>query len=489
VTGDGSVDTSGDPNEQESIVSELHYAEAVCAMGVLTKGGSLVLKMFNLFECETISLLYILALHFKELSIFKPASSRALNGETYIVAVGFLGIAPQILDSLLSFVSPKFPSGKALLPLSSIPQSFLNELIKIADYFTIKQVQALERNLELEKVWNQNIQQAIFDLNQDVVREFRRRCSIDYNREQPVRIVTNVELDGSAKALCHIASLIKGGLRQRSGGTLEDRQNRKRTREEFLLKNKDDDNNDDDGDDEVTEGRATKRRNLGQGKSVVTGQDTSKYPSTNTFTDEIDEDPSNNQLQESSSQSKGLKLMKKAGFTEGQGLGAHGQERLEPIETTLRDTRIGLGHHNQSMIVSSSSTSIPVVVDEPLFLSYDQPISYNLFSHLSNLNTMTIGLSLEQVLSSLFVKFDDLQSLYKKREEYFEKIENNILKKGNFFLSDQLEHLNKEEQYRNIHGHYIDYQTAYQLASLDHIFKLVRAYRWMVETFFFKKYF
>ena len=158
MTGDGSVDTSGDPNEQESIVAELHYAEAVCGLGALVKGGSLVLKMFSLLECETICLLYVLALHFKELSIFKPASSRAPNGETYAVATGFRGITAEVLDSLLSFVSPTFPEGKAMLSRESIPQHFLDELIRIADYFTMKQIQAIERNLQLETVWNRNVQ-------------------------------------------------------------------------------------------------------------------------------------------------------------------------------------------------------------------------------------------------------------------------------------------------------------------------------------------
>ncbi|CAF1429709.1 unnamed protein product [Didymodactylos carnosus] len=45
VTTDGSVDTSSDPNEQGSIVSELRYAEAVTALGASEKGGALVLKM------------------------------------------------------------------------------------------------------------------------------------------------------------------------------------------------------------------------------------------------------------------------------------------------------------------------------------------------------------------------------------------------------------------------------------------------------------
>ncbi|CAF3006173.1 unnamed protein product [Rotaria sp. Silwood2] len=468
VTGDGSVDTSADPNEQESIVSELHYAEAICALGALAKNGSLVLKMFNLFECETICLLYILALHFKELSIFKPASSRAPNGETYAIALGFRGIDSEVLDSLLSFVSREFPRGKALLSRESIPQSFLDALIKIADYFTMKQIQALERNLELEKVWNRNIQQAIFQLNQDVVKEFRRLCLIDYNYQQSVRIVTNVELDGSAKALGNSAAVVKGGLRQRAGGTLDDRQNRKRNREEFLSGiNNNEDVNNDEGEEQVV-----KKMNFGQGKTVIFGRDTLQMPTTNETLTEIEIDSSISQQQESSSESKAMKMMKKSGYVEGQGLGVHSQGRATPVESIMHDTRLGLGHHYQSLINSSSSLSIPTVIDEPLFSSFDQSISASSSSPLLNLQTITIGCNLSSILSSLFVKFDDLELLYKKREEYIFKTGNHRTRKAKIFVSDQLELLNKEERYRNIHGIYVNFQTAFQLASLDKIFKL-----------------
>jgi len=478
VTGDGSVDTSGDPNEQESIVSELHYAEAICALGALAKNGSLVLKMFNLFECETICLLYILALHFEELSIFKPASSRAPNAETYVVALGFRGIDPDILNSLLSFVSPTFPRGKALLSLSSIPRSFLDELIKIADYFTIKQIQAIERNLDLEKNWNRNVQQAIYQLNQDVVKEFRRKCSIDLKYTQSERIVKHVGLDGSAKALGNSATaVVKGGLYRRAGGTFEDRQNKKLEREEFLLQNNDNDNID--INDEVEEkGREIKRMSLGQGKTVAFGRNDSKKPTTSDIVTEMDVDSSNNQQQQSTSESWAMKLLKKKGYVEGQGLGVDGQGRSTPIETVMLDSRLGLGHRNQPSITSTSSSSsgLPGVVDEPLFTSYDQPISANSLPSPQKIQTKTIGSNLNSVLSSLFVKFDDLESLYKKREEYVEKIKDYNLNKIKIFISDQLEILNKEERFRDIHGIYVNYQTAFQLASLDKIFKLVRKY-------------
>jgi hypothetical protein len=443
-------------------------------MGALAKTGSLVLKMFNLFECETVCLLYILALHFDKLSIFKPASSRAPNGETYVVALGFRGIDPDILNSLLSFVSPKFPEGKALLSLSSIPQSFLNELIKIADYFNTKQVQALERNLNLEQIWNRNIQQAIFQLNLDVVKEFRVRCSINNNYKQLIRLVKDVCLDGSAKGLGNSAAVIKGGLRQRAGGTLEDRQKRKLDREEFLLKNNNNDNNDNDyNDDEEESERSAKRPAMGQNKPVVYGRDITIKSTASDSNNEIDADSSNGQQQEATSESKVMKMMKKSGFVEGQGLGIHGQGRSTPVEVVTIDTRLGLGHHNQSSIASTSSSGLPKVVDEPLFSSYDQPISANLVRPPQKLLMKTIGANLNSVLSSLFVKFDQLESLYKKREEYDKKIKDHNGNKPRIFISDQLEILNNGERYRNEHGIYSHYQAAFQLASLDKMFNLV----------------
>lgn len=458
----------------------------MCALGALARNGSLVLKMFNLFECETVCLLYILALHFKELSIFKPASSRAPNAETYVVALGFRGIDQDILNSLLSFVSPTFPSGKALLSLDSIPQSFLDELIKIAEYFTIKQIQAIERNLNLEQIWNRNVQQAIFQLNQDIVDEFRKQCSIDFHYRQSDRIVKNVGLDGSAKALGNSAAVVKGRLRQRAGGTLEDRQNLKRNREEFLLSNNDNNNNNnndsvDINDDDVEGERSAKRRNLGQGKTVVSGLDYSKKGRINDTIDEMDVESSNNEEQQQPpTESLAMKMMRKSGFIEGQGLGIHGQGRSTPIEPVMHTNRLGLGHHSQSTITSSSTSDVPKVVDEPLFSSFDQPISIDSSSSPLKLRSITIGLNLNRVLSSLFVKYEDLESLYKKRESFIEKTLHDNRKKTRIFISDQLENLNKGEQYKDGDGNninhpiYMDKSSAFQLASLDKEFKLVR---------------
>ena len=85
VTADGSIDCQSDPARQESIVSDLHHCEAVAALRILAPGGSLVLKMFTLFESESVCLLYLLVSVFNEVDVFKPATSKEGNSEVYIV--------------------------------------------------------------------------------------------------------------------------------------------------------------------------------------------------------------------------------------------------------------------------------------------------------------------------------------------------------------------------------------------------------------------
>jgi hypothetical protein len=63
-----------DPGNQEELTSPLHYAELVCVLGLLSIGGSTVLKMFTLFEYSTACILYLCNCLFESVSVFKPAT-------------------------------------------------------------------------------------------------------------------------------------------------------------------------------------------------------------------------------------------------------------------------------------------------------------------------------------------------------------------------------------------------------------------------------
>ena len=69
VTADGSVDCADNPGEQENVTSALHYSEVTAALHVLKPGGHFVLKMFTMFEDESVGLMYILRSCFDKVRI------------------------------------------------------------------------------------------------------------------------------------------------------------------------------------------------------------------------------------------------------------------------------------------------------------------------------------------------------------------------------------------------------------------------------------
>jgi len=95
VTADGSVDCSRDPAHQERDVAPLLRAEAVCALGVLARGGALVLKLFTFAAPPTLATLRLLSERFARVVLAKPPTSRQGNSEVYAVCCGFRGLAGE----------------------------------------------------------------------------------------------------------------------------------------------------------------------------------------------------------------------------------------------------------------------------------------------------------------------------------------------------------------------------------------------------------
>eukprot|EP01071_Lankesteria_metandrocarpae_P013075 Lankesteria_metandrocarpae@DN6635_c0_g1_i1.p1 len=67
VTADASVDCQFDANRQEKTTSRLNFTQLVCAMGMLKQKGTFLMKMFTMFESQSLSILTIIAMHFEEL--------------------------------------------------------------------------------------------------------------------------------------------------------------------------------------------------------------------------------------------------------------------------------------------------------------------------------------------------------------------------------------------------------------------------------------
>ena len=137
-----------DPGDQENIVTNLHFAEIVTAILGLRDGGHCVLKMFTFFESDTICSLYLLCNIFREVNVFKPATSKEGNSEVYVICKNFScsALTKGMKEILLSNVEKK--NEHSIFSKEDIDQNFMKEIRKCSSFFKEVQTKAILSNIE-----------------------------------------------------------------------------------------------------------------------------------------------------------------------------------------------------------------------------------------------------------------------------------------------------------------------------------------------------
>ncbi|XP_014233319.1 cap-specific mRNA (nucleoside-2'-O-)-methyltransferase 2 isoform X1 [Trichogramma pretiosum] len=148
VTADGSINCTNDPSEQELIVSPLHYCEVVAALHVLQTKGNFLLKIFTIFEHQSICLIYFLSCSFQTIHFYKPVTSKEGNSEVYVICLGFKGF--EFILPHLKILKQQY--GKTCsLPMfdkKDIPEHFIKQVISCASLFKKFQCEVIENNIK-----------------------------------------------------------------------------------------------------------------------------------------------------------------------------------------------------------------------------------------------------------------------------------------------------------------------------------------------------
>ncbi len=130
ITGDGGFDFSIDFNKQEVNANKLIFCQLCFSIAMQKKGGSFILKIFDVFTQATIDILYILSLLYKKIYIVKPNTSRYANSERYIICKYF---KDENVFDILTKLSNMFPFLNANISIKrylkiDIPYIFINKL-------------------------------------------------------------------------------------------------------------------------------------------------------------------------------------------------------------------------------------------------------------------------------------------------------------------------------------------------------------------------
>lgn len=164
VTADGGFDFSSDFNNQEQQSILLLMCEIYTAVNIQRAEGHFLLKVFDIFSTQSITLIAACSIFYKEMNIIKPKTSRPGNSEKYILFVSrnytddpFKRAAQaDVLSSLYEGICKK-TTNEVKLP-HKVYITVLNKITEYNIYYTLKQIAYIKKTLSFD---NKNVKDVI----------------------------------------------------------------------------------------------------------------------------------------------------------------------------------------------------------------------------------------------------------------------------------------------------------------------------------------
>lgn len=139
-TSDGGLNTAADEfDKQEQMQIRLKYGEVYTGARLISRSGTMFIKMFTLFTSEMQFLIQFLVDNFDDVRIYKPYTSKPANSEIYVIASGkksLIGI--EKIEELLTTGS-----------IEELPKITIDLLPAIRSIHGTYQIMQIKRNAQL----------------------------------------------------------------------------------------------------------------------------------------------------------------------------------------------------------------------------------------------------------------------------------------------------------------------------------------------------
>ena len=149
ITGDGGFDFSMDFNNQEQNSIKLIFSQICYALAMQKKGGTFILKIFDIFTQSTLDLIYILCNYYNNVNIIKPYTSRIANSEKYLVCQDYnlqnYDIIEYFINNFDTIINNKLFIVRFLN--ISLPYIFINKLEECNAIFGQQQIENINNTI------------------------------------------------------------------------------------------------------------------------------------------------------------------------------------------------------------------------------------------------------------------------------------------------------------------------------------------------------
>ena len=178
ITGDGGFDYSIDFNKQELSSVKLILAQIFFAIIMQKKGGSFIIKFFDIFYKPTCDMIYLLSCFYEKIYIMKPNTSRFANSKKYIICKNYKNPTPK--KELLNKFKPIIYNIRNCSYITQVlnfklPNIFIQKIEEINSILGQQQLECILHTLQLLE--GQNNTDKLEQLKQTNVQKCINWCS------------------------------------------------------------------------------------------------------------------------------------------------------------------------------------------------------------------------------------------------------------------------------------------------------------------------